>query len=128
MQKKPSQNKDFRTVRLDRNESNRKNPEENSRTVRELLTSGAGKLEELKRRLATRYTVLTGVQSALPAQLAAELISAGLEDGQLTLGASSAAWASRLRYVIEPLKPALAALLDAEISVVKVRVARASKA
>jgi hypothetical protein len=128
MQKKSSQNKDFRTVSTGRNESNRKIPAQNARAVRELLASGAGKLEELKRRLATRSTVLDCVQTALPAQLAAELISAGLEDGRLTLGASSAAWASRLRYVIEPLKPILAAALDAEISVLKVRVARAHKA
>jgi hypothetical protein len=128
MQKKTRQNKDFRTVSTGRNESNRKIPEQNPRTVRELLTSSAGRLEELKRQLATRSTVLACLQTALPAELAAELVSAGLEDGRLTLGASSAAWASRLRYVIEPLKPALAAALDAEISMVKVRVARANKA
>jgi hypothetical protein len=128
MQKKTSQNKDFRTVSTSRNESNRKILERNPRTVSELLTSSAGRLEEIKRRLATRSTVLATVQSVLPATLAAELVSAGLEGGRLTLGAGSAAWASRLRYVIEPLKPALAAALDAEISAVKVRVARAIKA
>jgi hypothetical protein len=127
MQKKTRQNKDFRTVSACRNESNRKSLEQNPRAVRELLTSGAGRLEELTRRLATRSTVLARVKTALPAEIANELVSAGFEEGRLSLGASSAAWASRLRYVIEPLKPTLAAILEQEISVVKVRVARTNK-
>ena len=45
--------------------------------------------------------MLERVREALPPKLAAAVVSAGLEQGRLTIGVVGAVWASRLRYSME---------------------------
>jgi hypothetical protein len=62
------------------------------------------------------------VCAALPAELAQAVVSAGLDEGTLTIGVASAAWAARLRYVSDTLGPPLAKSLGAEIQSIRIKV------
>ncbi len=64
------------------------------------------------------------VIAALPADLAGAVVTAGIERETLTLGAVSAAWATRLRYSTDILRQRVSAGLGVEIAKVRVRVRR----
>ncbi len=66
--------------------------------------------------------MLAHVCAALPPNLAQAVASAGIGEGQLTLGVVGAAWASRLRYVTETLRKRVGESLGVEISRVRIRV------
>ena len=51
-----------------------------------------------------RSLVLEQVRAALPPKLAAAVVSAGLEQGRLTIGVVGAVWASRLRYLTDSVR------------------------
>jgi hypothetical protein len=97
------------------------------RTINELMTSGSGHLAALKRQSQERSAVLVHVCAALPPDLAATVASAGIEAGQLTLGVSSAAWASRLRYVTETLGKRVGESMGVEIRSVRLKVVPPSR-
>jgi hypothetical protein len=62
------------------------------------------------------------VRAALPAHLRPHILSAGLEQGRLTIGVTSAAWAARLRYSTAALRKALAEATGTHIVSVRIRV------
>jgi hypothetical protein len=64
----------------------------------ELLSEPGKALRDLSQRLQARAAVLDLVRAAVPAKLAPHIVSAGIDQGRLTIGVTSAVWASRLRY------------------------------
>jgi hypothetical protein len=66
--------------------------------------------------------VVEQVRSALPARLAEAVVSAGLEQGRLTIGVVGAVWASRLRYLTEALRKHVGDSTGTAVLTVKVRV------
>ncbi len=94
--------------------------------ISELLHIGQNKLSELERRLRERDAVLEALRAALPETLACQVATAGIEAGRLSVGVSSAAWATRLRYAMAAARPRLAASLGVEITAVRIRVVRAA--
>jgi Dna[CI] antecedent, DciA len=94
----------------------------NSRSLSELLERGGNRLLLLKARSAERSAVLTEVRAALPERLAQYVMSAGLDQGRLTVGVVGAVWASRLRYSTDILRGRVAKALSVEITAVRIRV------
>jgi len=92
--------------------------------ISELLAIRHKRLEDLERRLKARSAVLAQLKAILPAELAAEVASAGIDRGRLSIGVSNAAWASRLRYMSDGVRSRLAAALCIDIDSVRIRVAR----
>jgi hypothetical protein len=95
---------------------------QNSKSLSELLAGGAKRLSQLVERSAERSQVLEQVRAALPARLAREVASAGIERGQLTIGVVGGAWASRLRYLSESVRSQVGKSVGISIRSVKVRV------
>ncbi len=87
-----------------------------------LFEGGSEHLTSLRERLQARSRVLQHVIAALPEELAAAVAAAGLEGGQLTIGAINASWATRLRYHVDPVKQHVGTALGVEIARVRVRV------
>jgi hypothetical protein len=76
----------------------------------------------LKNRSRERARILEQVRTVLPARLAEAVVSAGLDQGKLTVGVVGAAWASRLKYLTESMRERVAAATGTEVIRVKVRV------
>lgn len=93
-----------------------------SKSIKELLSGGHKRLNELTTKLEERSTVLSHVVAVLPPDVAEAIASAGLEGGKLTLGVTGAAWASRLRYVTDTLRMRVGESLGQEIKSVKIKV------
>ena len=94
----------------------------NPKSVRDLLAGASGKLKVLKSRSRHRSLVLDQVRAALPERLAIAVASAGIDQGQLTIGVVSAVWASRLRYLTESLRQKVSVTAGTSILIVRVRV------
>jgi len=94
--------------------------------INELFQGGSQRLTDLKTRTEQRSAVLEHVCAALPGKLAERVLSAGLEQGQLTLGVTGAAWASRLRYATESLRLGVGQSMGVEIRIVRIKVVRPS--
>lgn len=62
------------------------------------------------------------VRAALPARLAREVVSAGIDQGRMTVGVTSAVWASRLRYLTESVRKQVSELTGIAILSVRVRI------
>jgi hypothetical protein len=92
------------------------------RTINEILTGNGARLSALRSQTIDRAAVLAHVSAALPPNLAKAVASAGIGEGQLTLGVVGAAWASRLRYVTETLRKRVGESLGVEIRRVRIRV------
>ena len=90
--------------------------------INELLAGGGKRLADIKRRTGERAMVLREVRSALPRELAQAVFSAGILEGKLTLGVTSAAFASRLRYVTQELRQRLGESRGVDIQPVRIRV------
>ncbi len=60
--------------------------------------------------------------AALPDEFAATVATAAVEQGELTIGAVSGAWATRLRYMTDTLRQRVGAGLGFEISSGRIRV------
>jgi len=86
------------------------------------LSRTGNKLTRLKTRSLHRSLVLEQVRAALPARLAQAVASAGIEEGQLTIGVVGAVWASRLRYMTESVRKRIGSSMGIAILSVKVRV------
>jgi hypothetical protein len=91
-----------------------------SRNINELLE--AGRLKGLQARSVLRRDVLVHVRAALPPELEGTVLTAGIEEGRLTVGVSGGAWASRLRYRSQALRESVAATLGREIHSVRIKV------
>ena len=95
---------------------------QNSKSLSELLEGGGKRLSQLKERVAERSQVLTHVRAALPPRLAQAVVSAGVDQGRLTIGVSGAVWASRLRYSTDIMKKRVSKSAGVEILTVRIRV------
>jgi hypothetical protein len=96
-----------------------------SRDIKALFEGGSDRLTSLKERLQQRSEVLDAVIAALPEELAANVATAGIEEGELTVGAVSAAWATRLRYMTDILRQRVSGALGLKISRIRIRVTTA---
>lgn len=101
---------------------------QNTKPLSELLRLRNNKLVALRQRLTERGTVLELVRAAVPPQLAAQLTSAGIEHGRLSIGVTSAAWASRVRYLTKDLRSQVGAALGVDIASVRLRIVPAPPA
>ena len=95
---------------------------QNPRSVSDLLSRTGNKITALKARSRERLRVVEQVRAALPARLALAVVSAGIDQGRLTIGVDGAVWASRLRYFTEAIRQGVAGAAGASIVSVKVRV------
>jgi hypothetical protein len=95
---------------------------QNSKSLSELLARGGKRLSQLKERSAERSQVLTQVRAALPLRLAQAVVSAGVDQGRLTIGIAGAVWASRLRYSTDIMKKRVAKSAGLAILSVRIRV------
>jgi hypothetical protein len=96
------------------------------RDINELLQGGSGRLRSLAQLRQARTTTLAHVRASLPAELAKRVSTAGIEAGRLTVGVSTAAWASRVRYAADELRQKVAKAMGVEIKSVRIRVVQAS--
>jgi len=92
------------------------------KSVSELISGTSKALRDLRTRLDARSELLIKVRSSLPARLIDHVVSAGLQDGCLTLGTISPAWAARLRYVKSNLQVQLNTDHALGVSAVKIKV------
>jgi hypothetical protein len=90
-----------------------------SKVVRELFTGANKKLSALRAKSDERSRLLGAVCAILPPKLALAVVSAGIEEGRLTIGVTGAVWATRLRYLADTVRKRLA---EAGILTVSVRV------
>ncbi|HKX59174.1 MAG TPA: DciA family protein [Steroidobacteraceae bacterium] len=90
--------------------------------VSHLLEEGEGMLQKLRRGTAEADRTLAALQRVLPAEIAREVWGASRRGDTLTAFVQTAAWGTRLRYVVPGLKGALAAELGAPVGDVKVKV------
>ncbi len=95
---------------------------QNPRSLSDLLSRTGNKLTALKTRSRQRAEVLAQVRAALPARLAEAVVSAGIDQGRLTIGVVGGAWASRLRYLTESVRTRVGGATGVAIQSVKVRV------
>jgi Dna[CI] antecedent DciA-like protein len=72
---------------------------QNTKTINELL-SGTKRLSQLKSRSEKRSRILVSVREALPPHLAHAVVTAGVDEGRLSIGVVSGVWASRIRYFL----------------------------
>jgi hypothetical protein len=86
------------------------------------MSRSGNKLAALKTRALDRALVVEQVRASLPARLAEAVVSAGLEQGRLTIGVVGAVWASRLRYLTESIRKHVATSTGTPVLTVKVRV------
>jgi hypothetical protein len=92
------------------------------KSLSELLARGGKRLSLLNLRSAERSQVLAQVRAALPPRLAEAVVSAGLEQGRLTIGVVGAQWASRLRYSTDIIRKRLVGSPGADIQSIRIRV------
>ena len=97
-----------------------------SKSVSELIQHSSKALSVLRQRLDERGRLLLRVRAILPARFVEYVLSAGYQDGVLTLGTESAAWASRLRYVAPQLIVKFQADYGVSVEKVRVRVIQSS--
>jgi hypothetical protein len=95
---------------------------QNSKSVSELLARGGKRLSLLKEKAAGRSLVLDQVRAALPVRLAEAVVSAGMDEGRLTIGVVGAVWASRLRYSTDIIRKRMFKSAGLEILTVRIRV------
>jgi hypothetical protein len=94
---------------------------EKAKNISELLRVGA-RLVRLEQRVRERSVVLDEVRASLPSRLAEAVVSAGVEEGRLTIGVVGSVWASRIRYFSEATRLTLSERLGTRLLVVRVRV------
>lgn len=79
-------------------------------------------LQRLRRGTAEADRALAALRRVLPPELAREVWGASRRGATLTAFVHTAAWGTRLRYVVPGLTDALAAELGAPVEAVKVKV------
>jgi hypothetical protein len=90
--------------------------------VSDLLTEGEGMLQRLRHGTAAADRTLAALRRVLPPEIAREVWSASTRGNTLTAFVQTAAWGTRLRYVIPGLRAALEAELGAPVEEIKVKV------
>jgi hypothetical protein len=95
---------------------------QNSKSLSELLARGGKRLSLLTTKATQRAKIVEQVRAALPARLAESVVSAGLDEGRLTIGVAGAVWASRLRYSTEAIRKRVAKSAGADVLSVRIRV------
>src|ERR1700735_3626436 len=120
--RKLTQNKDFRTVFTCRFPLKMSAAMQNPRSVSDLLSRTGNKLTALKTRSLERALVVEQVRAALPSRLAEAVVSAGLDQGRLTIGVVGAVWASRLRYLTDSIRKRVGSSAGIAVLSVKIRV------
>jgi hypothetical protein len=118
---KLTQNKDFRTVYASELAAQTVSKMEKTKSISELLRA-RGRLVGLDQRVRERSRVLDEVRASLPARLAQAVVSAGVEEGRLTIGVVGSVWASRIRYLSEATRLTLSEKLGTRLLAVRVRV------
>jgi hypothetical protein len=93
-----------------------------SKAVSELFTGANKKLTALRAKSDERSRIGEQVRAALPVKLAQAVVSAGIDQGRLSIGVSSAVWATRVRYLADSLGKSVAESTGMVITVVRVRV------
>ena len=122
MQNKVTQDKEFRTFCTNEFVTEIYIFMQNPKSINELLKSGGKRLSSLKAQATARITTLEHVRAALPTEMASTVVTAGIQDGKLTIGVAGAAWAARLRYAAESLRIQVATALGTDISSVRIKV------
>jgi hypothetical protein len=97
-----------------------------TRHISELLQT-AGRMQRLDARLRQRSNVLEAVRTSLPSRLAQAVVSAGVEEGRLTIGVVGSVWASRIRYCSEATRLSLNEKLGTVLLSVRIRVVPAPR-
>jgi hypothetical protein len=120
MQNKVSQNKEISTLLSPIQCRHPAHKMRNSIKINELLDTG--RLKSLQSRRRERRDVLAHVRAALPPELEATVLTAGIEEGRLIVGVSGGAWASRLRYRSQALRERVADTLGRDIHSVRIKV------
>jgi hypothetical protein len=90
--------------------------------VSDLLKEGQTRLKRLNSGAEAASQALVAVQHALPGELSGHVFGVLLEGGRLTVVVDSGAWATRVRYALADLVPAVGQALGAEIASVRVQV------
>ena len=90
--------------------------------VSHLLEQGKGVLQRLRTGAAESDRVLLALRGLLPPEIAGQVWSASRREATVTAFVASAAWGTRLRYVVPGLAPALAAALGQPVEEIKVKV------
>jgi hypothetical protein len=94
---------------------------EKTRKISDLLKSSR-RLAGLDARSKHRSKVLDEVRAALPGRLAQAVVSAGVEEGRLTIGVAGSVWASRIRYASEATRVIVSEKLGTQLLTVRIRV------
>jgi predicted nucleic acid-binding Zn ribbon protein len=90
--------------------------------VSDLLAEGKAKLERLMSGAEAAGRTLVAVRAVVTPEVAAHVFGASLKGEELTVLVDSGSWATRVRYVIPELAPAVAAGLGVAVTSVRVRV------
>ncbi len=122
MQNKVNQNKEFCTLSASPFTHISAVPLQKPKSINELIKSGGKRLTELNIRTQERSVALEHVCAALPEKLADTIVSAGIENGRLTIGVAGAPWAARLRYVTETLRMRVAGSMKVDIQTIRIKV------
>ena len=122
MQNKVGRNKENCTVFVHKFLEVASNRVKTPKSINELIRVGGKRLSDLKVKAQARTRAFEHVCAALPVPLARNIVSAGVEDGRLTIGVAGAAWAARLRYVTEALRGDVGASMRVDIQKVRIKV------
>ena len=93
-----------------------------SKPVSELFTGANKKLTALRAKSDERSRICERVRTVLPAKLAQTVVSASIDRGRLSIGVTSAVWATRLRYMADNLRNRVGESTGIAIFSVRVRV------
>jgi hypothetical protein len=122
MQKKVGRNKENCTLFAHKLCGKAPSEVKTPKSIKELLSGSGKRLSDLKAKTQARTRVFDHVCAALPSPLARNIVSAGLEHGQLTIGVAGSAWAARLRYVTEALRAQVGCSMRVDIHKVRIKV------
>ena len=122
MQKKVGRNKENCTLFAHKLSGKAPIKVKTPKSINELLSGSGKRLSNLKAKTQARTRAFEHVCAALPSPLAQNIVSAGLEHGQLTIGVAGAAWAARLRYVTEALRAHVGSSMRVDIEKVRIKV------
>jgi hypothetical protein len=122
MQNKVGRNKENCTVFAHKYLKAAPNRVKKPKSINELLSGSGKRLSDLKAKTQARTRAFEHVCAALPSPLARNIVSAGVEHGQLTIGVAGAAWAARLRYVTEALRVHVGSSMRVDIQKVRIKV------
>jgi hypothetical protein len=97
-------------------------PMHKTKSINELLNSGGPRLGALVSLTRQRQAALEQVRAALPPELAAVVVSAGIDRGVLTVGVAGGPWAARLRYSTDLLRERMGGATGIDIQGVRIKV------